>query len=152
MHPDTEKENKKILTQEAVKKFTSSPTRESFITTNSKVSQLSYVKGFQPEMEQSFIKIQDFEAIEKAATEQILSQKINVMVHGNPRIHAGDTVNLSFPDSTITEKGKQKDNDDTTGKYLVTAVAHRINVTHKYVTIMECVKDVSRVQPQLEDE
>jgi len=75
VHPDTEKENKKILTQEAVKKFTSSPTRESFITTNSKVSQLSYVKGFQPEMEQSFIKIQDFEAIEKAATEQSYHKK-----------------------------------------------------------------------------
>ena len=147
-----EKENKKILTEETIKKFTSSPTRESFVTTNSKVSQLAYVKGFQPEMEQSFIKVQEFEAIEKAATEQILSQKMNVMVHGNSRIHAGDTVNLTFPDSTVTEKGKRKDNDDTTGKYLVTAVVHRINVTHKYVTIMECVKDVSRVQPKPEDE
>ena len=152
VHPDAEKENKKILTQETIKKFTSSPTRESFVTTNSKVSQLSYVKGFQPEMEQSSIKVQEFEAIEKAATEQILSQKINVMVHGNPRIHAGDTVNLSFPYPTGTEKGKMKNNDDTTGKYLVTAVVHRINVTHKYVTIMECVKGVSRVQPSPEDE
>ena len=151
IHPDAEKENKKTLTQETIKKFTSSPTRESFVTTNSKVSQLSYVKGFQPEMEQSSIKVQEFEAIEKAATEQILSQKINVMVHGNPRIHAGDTVNLSFPDPTITEKGKRKDNDDTTGKYLITAVVHRINATHKYVTIMECVKDVSRVQPSPEE-
>ena len=152
VHPDLEKENKKILTQETIKKFTSSPTRESFVTTNSKVSQLSYVKGFQPEMEQSFIKVQEFEAIEKAATEQILSQKMNVMVYGNPRIHAGDTVNLSFLENTVTENGKRKNNHETSGKYLVTAVAHRINATHKYVTIMECVKDVSKVQPAREVE
>ena len=102
-------------------------------------------------MEQSFQKVQDFAAIERAATQQLMSQKINVMVHGNPRIHAGDTVNLTFPEATVTEMGKGKTNDETTGKYLITAVVHRVNETHKYVTIMECVKDSSRTQPQVEE-
>ena len=151
IHPDLKKDEKKILTSETIKKFTSSPTNESFVTTNSKVSQLSYVKEFQPEMQQSFQKIQDFAAIERAATQQLMSQKINVMVHGNPRIHAGDTVNLTFPEATVTERGKRETNDETTGKYLITAVVHRVNETHKYVTIMECVKDSSRTQPQVEE-
>ena len=150
-HPDSKKDEKQILTPETVKKFTSSPTNESFITTNSKVSQLNYVKSYQPEMQQSFQKNQDFAAIEKAATQQLLSQKINVMVHGNPRIHAGDTVNLTFPEATVTEKGKRETNDETTGKYLIIAVVHRVNETNKYITIMECVKDSSKTQPQVED-
>ena len=152
LHPDSKKDEKKILTPESIRKFTSSPTNESFVTTNSKVSQLNYVASFQPEMQQSFQKVQDFAAIEKAATEQLLSQRINVMIHGNPRIHAGDTVDLTFPETSTTEKGKRRTNDETTGKYLITAVVHRVNnATHKYITIMECVKDSSRTQPQIED-
>ena len=139
------------LTKESIKKFTSSPMRESFVTTNSKVSQLDYVKEFQPEMEQSFRRMQDFEAIETAATEQLLMQKINVMVHGNPRLHAGDTVNLIFPEVSVTTKGQRKTNDSTSGKYLITAVVHRVNATHKYVTLMECVKDTQLAQPVTED-
>jgi hypothetical protein len=144
---NNEKTDNRTLTKESIKKFTSSPTKESFVTTNSKVSQLSYVKGFQPEMEQSFRRMQDFEAIETAATEQLLSQKINVMIHGNPRLHAGDTVNLTFPEASVTEKGKRRTNDSTSGKYLITAVVHRVNVTHKYTTLIECVKDTQLSQP-----
>ena len=144
---NNEKTDNQTLTKESIKKFTSSPTKESFVTTNSKVSQLSYVKGFQPEMEQSFRRMQDFEAIETAATEQLLSQKINVMIHGNPRLHAGDTVNLTFPEASVTEKGKRRTNDSTSGKYLITAVVHRVNVTHKYTTLIECVKDTQLSQP-----
>ena len=148
---NNEKTDNRTLTKESIKKFTSSPTKESFVTTNSKVSQLSYVKGFQPEMEQSFRRMQDFEAIETAATEQLLSQKINVMIHGNPRLHAGDTVNLTFPEASVTEKGKRRTNDSTSGKYLITAVVHRVNVTHKYTTLIECVKDTQLSQPSAEE-
>ena len=148
---NNEKADNQTLTKESIKKFTSSPTKESFVTTNSKVSQLSYVKGFQPEMEQSFRRMQDFEAIETAATEQLLSQKINVMIHGNPRLHAGDTVNLTFPEVSVTEKGKRRTNDSTSGKYLITAVVHRVNVTHKYTTLIECVKDTQLSQPSAEE-
>ena len=148
---NNEKADNQTLTKESIKKFTSSPTKESFVTTNSKVSQLSYVKGFQPEMEQSFRRMQDFEAIETAATEQLLSQKINVMIHGNPRLHAGDTVNLTFPEASVTEKGKRRTNDSTSGKYLITAVVHRVNVTHKYTTLIECVKDTQLSQPSAEE-
>lgn len=144
---NNEKTDNQTLTKESIKKFTSSPTKESFVTTNSKVSQLSYVKGFQPEMEQSFRRMQDFEAIETAATEQLLAQKINVMIHGNPRLHAGDTVNLTFPEASVTEKGKRRTNDSASGKYLITAVVHRVNVTHKYTTLIECVKDTQLSQP-----
>ena len=148
---NNEKADNQTLTKESIKKFTSSPTKESFVTTNSRVSQLSYVKGFQPEMEQSFRRMQDFEAIETAATEQLLSQKINVMIHGNPRLHAGDTVNLTFPEVSVTEKGKRRTNDSTSGKYLITAVVHRVNVTHKYTTLIECVKDTQLSQPSAEE-
>lgn len=148
---NNEKADNQTLTKESIKKFTSSPTKESFVTTNSRVSQLSYVKGFQPEMEQSFRRMQDFEAIETAATEQLLSQKINVMIHGNPRLHAGDTVNLTFPEASVTEKGKRRTNDSTSGKYLITAVVHRVNVTHKYTTLIECVKDTQLSQPSAEE-
>ena len=73
------------------------------------------------------------------------------MIHGNPRLHAGDTVNLTFPEVSVTEKGKRRTNDSTSGKYLITAVVHRVNVTHKYTTLIECVKDTQLSQPSAEE-
>jgi hypothetical protein len=71
--------------------------------------------------------------------------RIKVSLSGDPYLTVGKTVNLTLPSSRSNSDGSglnqgQKDLYNS-GKYLITAVRHIINLNQKYETVIEVAKD-----------
>jgi hypothetical protein len=71
--------------------------------------------------------------------------RIKIVVSGDPNLTVGRTINVELPSSISTKDGSgvNEGNPDVfnTGKYLISAVRHKINTEMKYETILEIVKD-----------
>ena len=116
--------------------------RESFIVTNAHQSNLPYVVDNEPTAQQSFRRRQDFLGVETASTADILSNITIITVHGDSSLHAGDTIEIMIPVSGETTISDRAMDGLAGGKYLITALAHRLMTGGMtYVTVLECVKD-----------
>ena len=142
------------LTARVAQQFGTRFSREAFIVTNSHQSTLPYVTERESSIQQSYRRRQDFLGVETAATADISSNITVITVHGDSTLHAGDTIEIMVPitgDRTIRDRAMD---NLASGKYLVTAVAHRITTGGlTYVTVLECVKDafIKRVENIVRD-
>lgn len=76
----------------------------------------------------------------QSSIEQLHYFKMNVVVPGTTAVTVGDTVEFAFP--LLSSKTDTEDNLNPyyKGKYLVTAIRHKINYDH-YEMVMELTKD-----------
>jgi hypothetical protein len=148
----TDKDSQSTLTAESSKKFAASPTSESFHATNATIAKSNYATSADPGLQQGYKRTGEFAAEERAATQQLLSQRINVAVHGNSRLRVGKIVDLQFPLNTVTKEGGKKNDEYKTGKYLILAVMHVVDALGKYTTVMECAKDSFEAKPEPESD
>lgn len=71
--------------------------------------------------------------------------RIKISLSGDPFLTVGKTVNITLPSSRSNADGSglNEGNSDmyNSGKYLITAVRHIINLNQKYETVIEVAKD-----------
>jgi len=117
-----------------------SPSFEKYIVTNSNAANLNYVVENFPELQQTARKRQDFLHTETAAMARINSRTLKFAIKGDSSIRAGQTINIYYPPSG---EPRPYENSDRyiSGKYLITALAHRITQDGNYATTIECTKD-----------
>jgi len=61
-------------------------------------------------------------------------------IPGDPLMTVGNIIDFDLPEITRTSDGKKPDRFYS-GKYLVTAVKHHINIENKFVTMIEISKE-----------
>jgi len=131
---------KDILSASMSDEVGASPSFEKYIVTNSNAANLNYVVENFPELQQTARKRQDFLHTETAAMARINSRTLKFAIKGDSSIRAGQTINIYYPPSG---EPRPYENSDRyiSGKYLITALAHRITQDGNYATTIECTKD-----------
>jgi hypothetical protein len=130
------------LSPNTSKSYGTSISREKFIVSNSYRGSLSFVSERESDTENDYRRRQEFLGFETASKADLLSNVTKVMVHGDSGIAAGDTIELVIPQSGESRMSRRQFDGLAGGKYLVTAVAHRLGgMGFTYGTVMECVKD-----------
>ena len=71
---------------------------------------------------------------------RITNNSIDIMVYGDSRIMAGETIDITMPTTGQKKKTDELIDNLTSGRYLITAVKHSIS-DDEYYTIMTVVKD-----------
>lgn len=96
------------------------------------------ISGKQPGIKQTLV--EQWMLQRQSTMEQLRYFKVNVVVPGTTAITVGDTVEFAFP--LLSSKVQSEDNLNPyyKGKYLVTAIRHKINFD-SYEMIMELTKD-----------
>jgi hypothetical protein len=135
------------VSPEISQQLSSEISREKFIVSNSYQGSISYVAERDSDMQNTYRRRQEFLGKETGAKADILTHVTKVLVHGDSGICAGDTIEIRVPRSGDVPISQRRMDNFVGGKYLVTAVAHRIKAGGlAYGTVLECVKD-SYIQP-----
>jgi len=76
----------------------------------------------------------------------IFNTILEVAVPGDAELNVGNTINLTFPLTTNTERDKEGSQIDTylSGKYIITKIRHKMSggtTGSNFITILECAKD-----------
>jgi len=129
-----------LITENISEEFGTEVSLENYMITNYLSLQSDYVSAREPIIRNTFRRKQNISGRRKSILSRITNNKIDIMVHGDSRIHAGATIDIEVP--TTGQKGKSGDLIDrfTSGRYLVIAVQHNISDT-RYRTVMTVVKD-----------
>ena len=72
----------------------------------------------------------------KAYTMKLLSNMMNIHIHGDSALGAGSVINIDFP--IISDSSKQKHNKLLSGNYLITQIRHIITPTGKPTYSQAC--------------
>lgn len=72
---------------------------------------------------------------------QINAIKYKVTIPGDPKMTVGNVIEMLIPDLVVNDKNGRDKDKYYTGKYLVTAVRHKIDQENKYTTLMELSKE-----------
>lgn len=131
---------KDILSASMSDEVGTSPSFEKYIVTNSNAANIDYVVENFPELQQTARKRQDFLHTETAAAARINSRTLKFAIKGDSSLRAGCTINIFYPPSGESRTDKATDRY-ISGKYLITALAHRITQDGNYATTIECTKD-----------
>jgi hypothetical protein len=131
---------KDILSASMSQEVGASPSFEKYIVTNSNAANIDYVVENFPELQQTARKRQDFLHTETAAAARIDSRTLKFAIKGDSSLRAGQTINIFYPPSGESRTDKATDRY-ISGKYLITALAHRITQDGNYATTIECTKD-----------
>lgn len=131
---------KDILSASMSQEVGASPSFEKYIVTNSNAANIDYVVENFPELQQTARKRQDFLHTETAASARIDSCTLKFAIKGDSSLRAGCTINIFYPPSGESRTDKETDRY-ISGKYLITALAHRITQDGNYATTIECTKD-----------
>ena len=109
-----------------------------------------YITSRDEEIRTSFRRKQNIAAKRQAILTSIKNNKINVVVHGDSRIMAGQTLNINIPTSGQASKTDEQLDKFVSGKYLIVSTQHNITDTD-YKTVMTIVKDSNLKSPDSED-
>lgn len=130
------------VAQPVAQRLGSSISREKFIVSNSYQGTLPYITSNDDSAQNTFRRRQEFLARETSSMSEIMSSVTKVMVHGNSDIAAGDTIQIVMPKAGESSLRDRQVDTFVTGKYLVTAVSHRLATGGmQYSTLLECVAD-----------
>jgi len=125
---------------------------EKFIISNYLSSTSEYVSSRDQTIRSSFKRRQNIAAKRQAILTRIKNNKINIVVHGDSRIMAGQTIQVNIPTSGQKSKSEEQLDKFVSGKYLVVSTQHNISDTD-YKTVMTVVKDSNLKSPDtLEDD
>lgn len=120
----------------------SSISREKFIISDSHRGTVPFVTERDSDAQNTFRRRQDFLAFETASKADLLSNITKLLVHGTSDLSVGDTIEIRIPQSGENSVSRRQTDGFAGGKYLVTALAHRVGpMGIRYGTAIECVKD-----------
>ena len=109
------------------------------VTTNTgETTYNPYIKAHQPDIKD--INIETTVPLRTAQIAHINAIRYKISIPGDPKMTVGNIITFSVPELTRTVDGKNEDVYNS-GKYLVTAVRHRLDVENKFITILEISKD-----------
>ena len=109
------------------------------VTTNTgEVMYNSYIKKFQPGIKD--INIETTVPYRTAQIAHINYHRYKITIPGDPKMTVGNIIKLNIPELYRTTDGKDADKYYS-GKYLVTALRHQIDVENKFVTMLEVSKE-----------
>jgi hypothetical protein len=109
------------------------------VTTNTgEVRENSYIASHQPDIKD--ILIETTVPYRTAQLSHINYIKYKISIPGDPLMTVGRVIEFTLPEITRTSQGKDPDRFYS-GKYLVTAIKHTIDVENRFVTMMEISKE-----------
>lgn len=114
------------------------------LTTNKDQKKAAGISGVAPHSVANDVGVETYVPNRTAQLAMSHYSRIKLSISGDPSITIGDTINVILPsmrssDGTGYQSG-QKD-EYHSGKYIITAVRHIIDVNMKYETILEIAKD-----------
>lgn len=112
-----------------------------FVSDLNDVSDISYIKNFDPSTNNFGRKRHQFSGIETSLRSQANSIMIRISIPGDSRRHAGDVIEVNIPENNPSQEGLNEYDKYLSGRFLVTSVRHMMKADREYVTIMECIKD-----------
>jgi hypothetical protein len=116
--------------------------KEKFIISDSHRGTVPFVTERDSDAQNTFRRRQDFLAFETASKADLLSKVTKLLVHGASDLNVGDTIEIRIPQSGENRVSRRQMDGFAGGKYLVTALAHRVGpMGIRYGTAIECVKD-----------
>lgn len=127
------------LRQDTIKDFLSDPTHARFTITDAH-RDIGYILD-RDENANAPRRKQDFMSRERSVLKSFTANRITVSISGDPNIIAGDTVDVIVPSLDDTEEGRIQNNELLSGKYLISAIAHRVMPTSgEYVSVVELIR------------
>ena len=109
------------------------------VTTNTgELLESPYIKSRQPDVKD--ILIETTVPFRTAQLSHINYIKYKIAIPGDPLMTVGRIIDFALPEISRTEDGKDTDKLYS-GKYLVTAIKHNINVEGKFTTMVEISKE-----------
>lgn len=118
------------------------------VTTNTnELTENEYIKSHQPDVKD--ILIETTVPYRTAQLSHINYIKYKILIPGDPLMTVGRIIDFTLPEITRTSEGKDPDKFYS-GKYLVTAIKHSIDIEGKFSTMMEISKESlpnSYIQP-----
>jgi hypothetical protein len=110
------------------------------VTTNTGQSiKSSYIKSHYPGVKDINIEVRV--PYRTAQFSQINYNKYKVSIPGDPKMTVGNVIEMLIPDMMTNDKGGRDKDKYYAGKYLVTAVRHKIDQDNKFITLMELSKE-----------
>mgnify|MGYP001166535359 CR=1 FL=1 len=141
---------KQLISDTISEEFGLEPSVEKFMISNYPSVFSDYITSRDEEIRTSFRRKQNIAAKRQAILTSIKNNKINVVVHGDSRIMAGQTLNINIPTSGQASKTDEQLDKFVSGKYLIVSTQHNITDTD-YKTVMTIVKDSNLKSPDSED-
>lgn len=138
------------VTPNVGEEFGSKPSLEKYMVTNYLAAQADYVKTRDDDIRTFFRRKQNVSSRRNTILKRIESNKVEIVVYGDSRIKAGQTIEILVPKSGQDNQGNTND-AFTSGKYLVVGVKHQID-SSEYHTSMTIVKDSNIIQSDDEGE
>lgn len=109
------------------------------VTTNfGEVSFNSYIKKQQPDIKEN--QIETTIPFRTAQIPHINANRYKIAIPGDPKMTVGSVIDINIPDLQLKDSGKELDRFYS-GKYLVTAVKHTIDIENKFITFAEVSKE-----------
>lgn len=112
-----------------------------FVSDLNDVAGIPYIKEYDPEAETFVRHRHQFAGVETSLRSQAKSIKYQISVPGDSSRHAGDIIEILFPEPDATKSSLYQYDKYLAGRFLVTGVQHLYQTNKEYVTVMECVKD-----------
>ena len=130
----------KTISDSVSSEIGSVPTREKYVVSDAARRYSDYIVQREPETQNTFMRRPLFIAVEEATKNQLRSNVIKIAANDNSTLRAGDVIEIIVPASGKRSLGEVT-NKSVSGRYLITALCHRITAIGNYVTTMECVRD-----------
>ena len=109
------------------------------VTTNTgEILESEYIKSHQPDTKD--ILIETTVPYRTAQLSHINYIKYKISIPGDPLMSVGRIIDFALPEITRTSEGKDVDKYYS-GKYIVTAIKHIIDIEGKFITMMEISKE-----------
>lgn len=135
------KGNHATISNKSLDRYFKAPTVSKFVITDAHRSTTDYITNQDNDTQNTFRHRQDFLARESSTLMQFGSMRIHFSVPANSNIIVGQTINLIIPRADDTVAGKRKNDPNISGKYIATAVAHKIDViSGNYATVVEAMR------------
>lgn len=143
---------KPLISTNISQEFGAQPSIEKYMVSNYSSIFSDYITSRDPVIRNSFKRKQNFASQKASVLARIKNNKINVVVHGDSRIMAGQTMRINIPTSGVKPKSEEQLDKFVSGKYLIVSTHHNITDSD-YKTVLTVVKDSNLKSPNtLEDD
>jgi len=129
-----------LISQNISQEFGISPSLEKYMVSNYLSVDSDYIAARDSLIRNTFRRKQNIAARRKSLLSRIENNKVNIMIYGDSRIMAGQSIDILVPTTGQKTKTGEITDQFVSGRYLIVGVHHNISDT-EYRTIMTVVKD-----------
>lgn len=115
--------------------------RKYFVSDLRDIAPTSYIRNNDPTTENFGRNRHLFVDFETSLFQQAKSIKFRISIPGDSSRHAGDIIEIMFPEPEASKDALYQYDKYLSGRFLVVSVQHLLQINKEYVTVMECVKD-----------